>query len=87
MCQSSGNGLLVLSEIYYKPGWTATVNGNETTIYQTNHVLRSVKIPSGESEVIFEYNESNWKNMRMLSRFSLMTLLIILALIYWKERV
>ena len=87
MCQSSGNGLLVLSEIYYKPGWTATVNGNETTIYQTNHVLRSVKIPSGDSEVIFEYDESNWKNMRMLSRFSLMTLLIILALIYWRERV
>ena len=27
-------GLLVLSEIYYKPGWIAKVNDIETPIYQ-----------------------------------------------------
>ena len=40
---SDTGGLLVLSEIYYKPGWKATVNGNETPIFQTNHNFVPVK--------------------------------------------
>ena len=36
--ESESGGFLVLSEIYYKPGWVATANGEETEIYQTNHV-------------------------------------------------
>ena len=67
-CQSETGGLLVLSEVYYKPGWKAYVNGVETKIYQTNHILRSVYIPSGESDVLFEYDDSRWQNTRMLSR-------------------
>ena len=38
---SETGGLLVLSEVYYGPGWKASVNGIDVTIFQTNHVLRS----------------------------------------------
>jgi len=77
-CKSKTGGLLVLSEIYYKPGWKAFINGKETKIYQTNHILRSVQIPPGHSEVVFKYNSSKWEKTRMLSRVSL---LIVLSLI------
>ena len=80
---SSTGGLLVLSEIYYEPGWIATVNGTEAPIYQTNHVLRSVEIPPGENEVIFEYDTNTWQKTRMLSRVSLLSVLLLLGIIFW----
>ena len=85
-CQSETGGLLVLSEIYYEPGWRVIVNGEEKQIYQTNHILRSVSIPPGKSEVIFEYNESEWKKMRMLSRFSILTIVLLLGGLLWREK-
>ena len=85
-CQSETGGLLVLSEVYYKPGWKAFVNGVESKIYQTNHILRSVYIPSGESEVLFEYDDSRWQNTRMLSRISLFTVLILIGFSILRER-
>ena len=83
--QSETGGLLVLSEIYYQPSWRAFVNGEETHVYQTNHVLRSVKIPAGKSEIIFEYNDRNWKNKRLLSRVSFIAVLFGLGFLFWKE--
>ncbi|MFL2982937.1 MAG: YfhO family protein [Candidatus Neomarinimicrobiota bacterium] len=83
--ESDTGGLLVLSEIYYKPGWEATVNGKSTPIYQTNHVLRSIEIPKGTSEIIFKYDEVQWKVTRLLSRVSLMMVLLILGIIFWRE--
>ncbi len=79
---SNGNGLLVLSEIYYKPGWLASVDGIETTIYQTNHVLRSVVVPDGKHTVRFFYNDHKWKITRLLSRLSLAFTLLAIAYIY-----
>ncbi|MDZ7721155.1 MAG: YfhO family protein [Balneolaceae bacterium] len=40
-------GFLVLSEIWYPPGWTATLNGEEMDIIRTNYVLRGFEIPAG----------------------------------------
>ena len=85
-CQSETGGLLVVSEIYYEPGWRAFVNGVETKIYQTNHILRSVYIPAGESEVFFEYDNSRWKSTRMLSRISLLTVLVLIGFSIFRER-
>ena len=85
-CQSETGGLLVLSEIYYKPGWRAFVNGIETKIYQTNHVLRSVYIPAGNSEVLFEYDKSSWEKTRMLSRISLSMVFMFVGFSILKNR-
>ena len=45
-------GFLVLGEIWYPPGWTATLNGEETDIIRTNYVLRGFEIPAGDHELI-----------------------------------
>lgn len=47
--------LLFLSDSYY-PAWHATVNGKEEKILVADHALRAVKVPQGESTVIFTYS-------------------------------
>jgi uncharacterized membrane protein YfhO len=39
---------LLLSEIWYPPGWVATLNGEEIEIIRSNYVLRGFEIPAGE---------------------------------------
>jgi hypothetical protein len=58
---SDKTALLVLSEIYYPPGWTAYVDGKETEIYKTNYVLRSVVVPAGRHTVEFKYYSATYK--------------------------
>lgn len=86
MKTSSGTGgLLVLSEIYYAPRWISTIDGEQTPIYQTNHVLRSVYVPKGEHEVVFYFDDSLFKTTRLISRISL-TLLLFLIVIIHREK-
>jgi hypothetical protein len=50
---------LVLADAYY-PGWRVTVNGEETPIYRANVMFRAVRVPAGESTVIFEFVPMLW---------------------------
>ena len=47
-------GLLVLPDTYF-PGWKATVNGRDQTIYPTDGAFRGVTVPEGTSRVEFRY--------------------------------
>lgn len=48
--ETSHDGLLVLSEIYY-PGWVAYVDSTPTKIYQTDYNLRSLFVLKGTHKV------------------------------------
>lgn len=58
-------GFLVLSEIWYPPGWTATLDGDEIEVIRTNYVLRGFEIPAGDHtlEMTLDpvwYSVGNW---------------------------
>jgi hypothetical protein len=53
-------GLLVLSDQYY-PGWSATVNGRDSTIFATDATFRGVSVPAGRSTVEFHYRPSSFR--------------------------
>lgn len=58
-------GFLVLSEIWYPPGWQATLNGEETEIIRSNYVLRGFEIPAGRHTLALAlepvwYKTGNW---------------------------
>jgi len=84
--KTEAGGLLVLSEIYYRPGWIAKVNDVETPIYQTNHILRSIYVPKGVSNIVFEYDNTDWKRTRLLSRISFISVILILGGLFWKDK-
>ena len=85
-CKTNGGGLLVLSEIYYGPGWKCKVDGIPSDIYQTNHILRSVFVPDGEHEVTFYYDDSNWMVAKIVSRTSFFSTILILCFLFYRDR-
>ena len=68
--ETEGGALLVLSEIFYEPGWKCKVDDQLVPIYQTNHILRSVYVPGGSHKVEFYYDSSDWKMAKVFSRFT-----------------
>jgi uncharacterized membrane protein YfhO len=57
----------VFSEIYYNLGWKAYIDGKETTIYQSNYVLRGIVIPAGAHEIKFEFRPTSIENAKKAS--------------------
>lgn len=55
----STEGFLVLSEIYYPAGWQADIDGNPTTIYKTNFVLRGLHVPAGEHTITLTFEPAS----------------------------
>ena len=85
-CKTIGGGLLVLSEVYYSPGWKCKIDGMPSDIYQTNHILRSVFVPDGEHEVIFYYDDSNWMVAKIISRTSFFSALLVVCFLFYRDR-
>ncbi|MBO6622896.1 MAG: YfhO family protein [Balneola sp.] len=70
-------GFLVLSEIYYPAGWVATLNGEEIEILKTNYVLRGMKIPAGDHELVMEFKPSSYSLGVTLGWISLVAQILI----------
>lgn len=53
------DGLLVFADTYY-PGWRATVDDRETTIYPVNMSQRAIKLPKGSHAVTMKYEPKSF---------------------------
>jgi hypothetical protein len=63
-----GNNFLVISEIHYPPGWTATIDGQRADIIQTDYVLRGLVVPPGRHKIEMHYvldsiNTGKWASL------------------------
>jgi hypothetical protein len=77
--------LLVLSEVYYPAGWTATIDGQPAEIHKTNYVLRSVVVPAGAHQVVFAFAPRSFAAGHLLSRISsALVLLVLLGAGVWQ---
>ena len=52
--------LAVFSEIYYKKGWNAYVDGELKPHLAANYVLRAMRIPPGRHNVEFKFEPRNY---------------------------
>jgi hypothetical protein len=71
--ETDGEGFLFVSDAWY-PGWKATVDGMDTTIYRADYAFRAVPMMSGMHKVEFIYDPVSLKLGEALSLIALMSL-------------
>jgi hypothetical protein len=57
--RTAAPGYLILAEANY-PGWRATVDDQETHVYQADYVLRAIYLPPGTHEVRFLFQPASF---------------------------
>ena len=53
--QTSTEQVAVFSEVYYNPGWQAYLDGKAVDHFRADWILRGMRIPAGEHELVFEF--------------------------------
>lgn len=85
----SGKQFIVFSEIYYKDGWKAYVNGKEQPILRVNYALRGLEVDSGKNKIEFKYDVPKFYTagtMAMAGSLIIFLLLGAMLFLEWKNR-
>lgn len=72
--------------MWYGPnkGWQAYLDGKPVDHIRANYLLRAMKIPAGEHEVVFEFKPKSFETGELLSRWSSILLITMIAgVILW----
>ena len=83
---SGKGGVVVFSEIYY-PGWTATVDGEETELGRVNYVLRALQVKPGKHEVVLSFFPKSIDRTETIAYVAYGVLLLILIVGILRSRV
>ncbi|RPE00049.1 hypothetical protein EGM88_01960 [Aureibaculum marinum] len=69
--------LVVFSDMYYKEGWNAYIDGKLSPYFRVNYVLRAMVVPSGKHEIIFKFEPTVVKKGNTVTLISYALLLLI----------
>lgn len=77
-------GVLVFSEMYYKNGWNAYIDGELKDHFRVDYVLRALKVPEGEHEIVFKFEPEIVKTGSAITLASsiLLGLIVIGGIVY-----
>jgi uncharacterized membrane protein YfhO len=84
---NTNNGYAVFSEMYYKNGWNAYVDGKLEKYDRVNYALRGMPIPAGKHTIEFKFEPQVVKTGSMISLLSFIGILLLLGGgIYYETR-
>ncbi len=84
---NSNDGFAVFSEIYYKDGWNATIDGKPTQIYKVDYTLRGMDVPKGKHTIEFKFEPQVVKTGSTIALISFIAMvLVIIGGVYIEER-
>ncbi|GHV11691.1 hypothetical protein FACS1894162_7300 [Bacteroidia bacterium] len=81
---SSQTGLAVFSEVYYKNGWKAFVDGERVAISRADWILRAITIPAGKHHIEFVFDPDDVRTAGTVTTIfsGLLVLLLIVSIIF-----
>lgn len=77
--QSSQDGTIVFSEIYYPHGWKATIDGEPAEHFRVNYLLRALNVPAGQHHIRFEFRPESVEKGNLLSMAFVIMMYLIIA--------
>lgn len=86
---SPKDGVVVFSEIYYQPGWQATIDGQPADIARANYILRAMNVPTGTHTIEMRFDPQSLHVTEGIAYGALILLLIgiiAIAWIYYKKK-
>jgi hypothetical protein len=87
--KANSKQLAVFSEIYYQPGWKATIDGQLAPHFRADWTLRAMLVPAGEHKIEFDFRPEGYITASYVSAFSsfFVLLLLIAGIGYsiWRE--
>ncbi|MBN8589881.1 MAG: YfhO family protein [Rhodothermia bacterium] len=88
--QTDAPRFMVVSEVYYPAGWSATVSGKPAEIIQTDHILRGVVVPAGSHTVVMTFAPDRHTMSKTVSGLATLVcyggILALLALAFVQRR-
>ena len=76
--KTNSEQLAVFSEIYYQPGWKATIDGQPAPHFRADWTLRAMRIPAGEHKIEFVFYPDGYVTASYVSAFSSFFVLLLL---------
>ena len=84
---NANDGFAVFSEMYYKNGWNATIDGKKADILKVDFALRGLAIPAGKHTIEFKFNPQVVKTGSVITLVSSIGMLLLLVGgIYFKRK-
>ncbi|MEP6929327.1 MAG: YfhO family protein, partial [Flavobacterium sp.] len=81
------DGLAVFSEMYYKNGWNAYIDGKLTDHFPVDYVLRAMEIPGGKHTVEFKFEPKVVETGSTITLVSsIVMLLLLIGGIYFERK-
>jgi len=81
------DGVAVFSEMYYKNGWNAYIDGELTSHFPVNYVLRAMVVPGGKHNIEFKFEPQVVKTgSTIVLGSSIGMLLLLIGGIYFERK-
>ena len=84
--KNSKAAVAVFAEIWYDKGWNAYLDGNKVPYFRANYVLRALKVPAGEHEVVFKFEPRSYLLGDKISLFASILLVLTAAFAFYKGK-
>lgn len=83
---TSSDQFAVFSEVWYGPdkGWQAYLDGQPVDHIRVNYLLRGMKVPSGQHEIIFEFKPKSYFAGGNVALISSLLILIVIAWSFYR---